>query len=151
VNKTTLCLLLFAFLVLGYFSKPWVDQLIPGQMMKKTTPELADIYDASAKYENAVRNPVIVVPGMMGSRLEELATGRTVWGAFNNESIDTDSASDVRLLACPLGHDLSVPLDDGVVATGVLDTLKINIAGLDLSRQAYLNILKMLGVGGYRA
>ena len=143
-------MLLLGFSVAGYFSKPWVDQYIPGQMMKKSIPELGAIYQASAQYEGAVRNPVIVVPGMMGSKLEESATERTVWGVFDNSSIDPDIASDVRLLACPVGQENLGEFGDGILATGVLDTLEINIAGLELSQQAYLNILRMLGVGGYR-
>jgi len=141
---------LIAFLVLGYFCRPYVDSLVPGQMPKKTMPELGEIYSASAQFEDAIRNPVIVVPGMMGSRLQDSATGRTVWGVFGQESIDTDSADDVRLMACPIdGTDLN-SFEDGVWASGVLDSLEINIAGLELSHQAYLNILRMLGVGGYR-
>ena len=130
MKKRTVFLLLTAFLVAGYFCGPWVDRLIPGQMAKKTIPELSEIYSASAQYENAIRNPVIVVPGMMGSRLQDSASGRTVWGVFGADSIDPDSAKDVRLMACPIdGTDLD-KFDDGIRASGVLDSLEINIAGL---------------------
>ena len=85
----------------------------------------------------------------MGSKLQT-SDGRIVWGAFDNKSINPDNEMDVRLLCCPVdGTDLS-EFDDGVYASGVLDSMKIEIAGLALSRQAYLNILRMLGVGGYR-
>ena len=113
-------------------------------------PELGEIYTASAQYENATRNPVIVVPGMMGSKLQHGETGRILWGVFNNKSIDPDVADDVRLLCCPIDGSHLDEFDDGVVAPGVIDTLEIEIAGLSLSHQAYLNILRMLGVGGYR-
>lgn len=138
------------FAVVGYFARPWVDQLIPGQMMKKTMPELASIYEPSVQLENAIRNPVIVIPGMMGSRLHDRPSDRTVWGVFDSQSIDSDVPADVRIISCPIdGVDLD-GFDDGVEADGVLDTLKINLAGLALSQHAYLNILRMLGVGGYR-
>jgi len=150
VGKRKLLLLLGSFLVLGYFARPWVDQFIPGQMVKKSMPELSEIYEASAQDQSAVRNPVIVVPGMMGSKLQQLSTGRTIWGVFSDESIDPDIAGDVRLLACPVGGDDLDQFDDGVHPVGVLDTLEINIGGLELTHQAYLNILRMLGVGGYR-
>ena len=87
---------------------------------------------------------------MMGSKLRDVTTQRTVWGVFDNQSIDPDSAADVRLLSCPIDGSNLDDFDDGVHAAGVLDSLKINIAGLALSQQAYLNILRMLGVGGYR-
>ncbi len=151
MSKRKLLLLLIVFLVLGYFARPWIDQLIPGQTKQTSTPELGDIYNRSAQYDDGIRNPVIVVPGMMGSRLQQLSKSRTVWGAFDNMSIDSDNAADVRLLACPLLADTDLGnFRDGVGATGVLDTLKINIAGLALSHKAYLNILRMLGIGGYR-
>ncbi len=150
MSKSKLLLLLTAFVVVGYFARPWVDQFVPGLMVKKTMPALNELYAATAHSENAIRNPVIVVPGMMGSKLQHAPTGRTVWGVFDNQSIDADVPDDVRLLSCPIdGQDLD-QFDDGVYATGVLDTLEINIAGLALSHKAYLNILRMLGVGGYR-
>ena len=138
------------FAVVGYFARPWVDRLIPGQMMKKAVPELASIYEPSVQLPDTIRNPVIVIPGMMGSRLHDQASDRTVWGVFDSQSINPAVPSDVRLLAFPIdGVDLD-KVDDGVEADGVLDTLKINFIGLALNHQAYLSILRMLGVGGYR-
>ena len=110
MSKIKLCLLLAVFAVLGYFARPWVDQYIPGRMMKKSTPELGDLYERSAQFENAIRNPVIVVPGMMGSKLEQLSTGRAVWGAFDSKSIDPQNGEDVRLLCCPIEEDVDLSL-----------------------------------------
>lgn len=118
-------------------------------MIKKATPELGTIYEPTVKLENVIRNPVIVVPGMMGSRLQT-KDERTIWGVFDNQSIDVDNAEDVRLIGYPIDGTSFGPFDDGVYATGVLDSLKIEIAGLALNHKAYLNILQMLGVGGYR-
>ncbi len=149
MTKKKLLLLLIIFAILGYFARPWIDAWLPGQMMKKSMPELEVIYQPSVTLENNLRNPVIVIPGMMGSRLET-PEGRIVWGVFSNKSIDPDNEDDVRLLCCPIdGTDLS-DFDESIIATGVLDSLTIEIAGLSLSQQAYLNILQMLGVGGYR-
>ena len=149
MTKKKILLLLFVFAILGYFTRPWVDAWLPGQMMKKSMPELEVIYQPSVMLENKLRNPVIVIPGMMGSKLET-SDGRTVWGVFSNKSIDPDNEDDVRLLCCPIDGTGLSEFDDSVIATGVLDSLTIEIAGLALSRQAYLNILRMLGVGGYR-
>ena len=145
-----LILLVGFCVVCGYFSHPIVSQWIPGQMEKKASPEFGAIYQQSASLDNTIRNPVIVVPGMMGSTLQNRPDKRIVWGVFDNESIDPESPEDVRLLACPIdGSDLD-EFDDGVYASGVLGTLKINIAGLLLKHRAYLNVLQMLGIGGYR-
>jgi pimeloyl-ACP methyl ester carboxylesterase len=150
MSKSKLILLLSFCAVAGYFARPWVDSVIPGRMMKKSVPELDTIYERSVMLKNSIRNPVIVIPGMMGSKLREQSTGRTVWGVFDNQSVDVDNPDDVRLLACPIdGTDLD-QFDDGVHAAGVLDSLTVNIAGIELTQHAYLNILRMLGVGGYR-
>ena len=149
MNKKRLLLLLFLFTVFGYFARPWIDARFPGRMMKKSLPALGVIYDPSVMLKNSIRNPVIVIPGMMGSKLRT-TDGRIVWGVFDNHAIDPENGEDVRLLCCPIdGTNLS-EFDDGVVPTGVLDSLTIEVAGLAVSRQAYLNILRMLGVGGYR-
>jgi pimeloyl-ACP methyl ester carboxylesterase len=149
MKKRTILLLFFVFAILGYFSRPWIDGLIPGRMLKKSIPELAEIYEPTVMLKNSIRNPVIVIPGMMGSKLQT-RDGRTVWGVFDSQSIDPDNDKDARLLSCPIDGTNLDEFDDGVYATGVLDSLKISIAGLALSHQAYLNILRMLGVGRYR-
>lgn len=150
MTKKKLVLFCLIFAVGGYFVRPWIEPLIPGQMMKKSMPELGVIYQQSAQMKNSIRNPVIVVPGMMGSKLRQTSKDRTVWGVFDSSSIDPNNAEDVRLLACPVDGTSLDDFDDGVYATGVLDSLEINVGGLSLNLQAYLNILRMLGVGGYR-
>ena len=148
MKKTVLFVLAFA--AIGYFARPWIDSFIPSQMEKKLMPELGSIYEPTAKMENSIRNPVIVVPGMMGSKLKQTSTDRTVWGVFDSQSIDPDIGEDVCLLGCPIDGANLDDFDDGVYATGVLDSMEINIAGLSIDLRAYLNILQMLGVGGYR-
>lgn len=49
-------------------------------------PQIASIYRHAA--QNEMRNPVIVIPGILGSRLVEHSTGKTVWGAFTSEAVD---------------------------------------------------------------
>ena len=150
MSKIKTLLLILVVAAIGYFARPWVEPLIPGQMVKEPMPELGSIYEPTATLENAIRNPVIVVPGMMGSKLKQDSTGRTVWGVFDSQSIDPNVAADVRLLGCPIdGTDLD-NFNNGVRATGVLDSMKIDFAGLSVDLKAYLNILRMLGVGGYR-
>ena len=142
--------LLLVVAAIGYFARPWIEPYIPGLTTKEPIPELGKIYEPTVKLANSIRNPVIVVPGMMGSRLVQTSENRTVWGVFDSRSIDPDVAADVRLIACPIdGTDLD-KFDDGVNATGVLDSMEIDFAGLSIDLGAYLNILRTLGVGGYR-
>ena len=112
MNKRTVLILLFVFAILGYFARLWVDAWIPGQMVK-SMPELDEIYEQSAMLKDSIRNPVIVIPGMMGSKLRT-SNGRTIWGVFDKKSINPDSEEDVRLLCCLIdGANLS-EFDDGL-------------------------------------
>ena len=113
-------------------------------------PQMSSIYQPTVNLENSIRNPVIVIPGMMGSRLRDQSSGRLVWGVFDSQSIDPDVPSDLRIISCPIDGENLDTFDDGVEAIGVLSTLKIKFIGLSINSRAYWNILNMLGVGGYR-
>ena len=42
-------------------------------------PQLGTLYDREAQHHDEHRNPVIVIPGILGSKLVDGATGRIVW------------------------------------------------------------------------
>ena len=113
-----------------------------------SAPESADLgrlYTRAAQDHGPNRNPVIVIPGILGSRL--VAGDKVVWGAFGGGAADPAKAEDARLLALPLGDPAA---DDGVRVDGALDRIKITIAGLPIQLNAYAQILGTLGTGGYR-
>ncbi len=97
------------------------------------------------------RNPVIVIPGILGSRLVDEPTGTVGWGAFSGEYANPADPAGARLLAHPMqpGAPLSA-LRDTVVPDGALDRVKVNILILPIELGAYVDILTALGVGGYR-
>lgn len=108
---------------------------------------LKALYDRTAQYHEPDRNPVIVIPGILGSRLVEQDTGRTVWGAFKADYADPDKADGRRLVAVPLSQSESSP---NVRPDGVLEDLELKLIGFPFSVQAYRGILTTLGAGGYR-
>ncbi|MEM7051979.1 MAG: hypothetical protein AAF604_20090 [Acidobacteriota bacterium] len=115
------------------------------------TPDLSAIYNRAAQHHDAYRNPVIVIPGILGSRLIDPGSGRTVWGAFRGGAANPQRDDDLALIALPLGEDRPfVDLRDEVEPAGVLDRLEVRLAGLPFQLQAYVQILKTLGAGGYR-
>ncbi|MCZ6709936.1 MAG: hypothetical protein O7B25_06220 [Gammaproteobacteria bacterium] len=103
------------------------------------------IYSKSASYHSPDRNPIVVIPGMMGSSLRDRATGALVWGAFDGRSVNPASPDGARLLALPL--DAS---EDNLEPTGVLDRIRIRLAGIPMQLAVYAQILATLGVAGYR-
>ena len=113
-------------------------------------PDLAALYNRSAQYHGPERNPIVVIPGILGSRLKDLETRSTVWGAFGGDFADPGTTEGARTMALPMreGVDLRA-LRDGVVPDGVLDRIKVRLLGLPLELKAYFQILRTLGAGGY--
>jgi len=115
------------------------------------TPDLRGLYNDLAKNEDPDRNPVIVIPGVLGSRLSEVETGSVVWGALGIGLSNPKTAEEVRLISLPIEEGKSfLDLKDNVTAIGALDKIKLNFGSLSIEVNTYFNILYTLGVGGYR-
>ena len=116
-----------------------------------TPPDLGGLYDELAQGSDLNRNPVIVIPGVMGSTLTQRGSGSTAWGAFTGDYADPETAPGARLVSLPMreGVPLSELVDD-VYASGALDRLRLSFLGLPVGVAAYVNLLLALGAGGYR-
>lgn len=114
-------------------------------------PNLGGLYTADAKYHDARRHPVIVIPGILGSKLNQAGTHRIVWGAFEPGFADPGTPDGARLIALPLREGVPLAdLSDDVEATAALDRARLRILGLPFELNAYAQILATLGVGGFR-
>jgi len=114
-------------------------------------PDLAGLYGKALEYHAIDRNPVIVIPGILGSNLKDLESGRLVWGAFERGYANPKTPEGARLCALPM--EIGTPLKDlrdEVVTSGALTSLRIRLLGLPLELNAYAQILGTLGAGGYR-
>lgn len=113
-------------------------------------PDLGDRYNRTAQYHGPDRNPVIVIPGILGSKLTHPSTGTRVWGAFEGGAADPGTAEGARLIALPMAPGKSLKeLTDDVEPDGALDAVRLSLFGLPLELKAYSQILGTLGVGGY--
>ncbi len=118
---------------------------------KQRKPDLTAFYTRAARHHDATQNPVILIPGVLGSKLVDKETGRLVWGAFTGGYANPEKADGAQLLAIPMRENTPlVGIRDSVVSNGALDRLKIKILGLPVEIGAYVNILGALGVGGYK-
>jgi pimeloyl-ACP methyl ester carboxylesterase len=117
----------------------------------KQGPELGELYNQAAQHHSARRHPVIVIPGILGSKLIERDTSQIVWGAFANGYANPNRPDGARLIALPMakGKTLS-ELTDTTISDGALERLKVSLLGLPVQLNAYIHILGTLGVGGYR-
>jgi pimeloyl-ACP methyl ester carboxylesterase len=117
-----------------------------GCVQPPTAPELGSIYNSAARQSHVDRNPIIVIPGILGSRLMESKTGQVVWGRFGSGAIDHNSADGMRSIALPLSAS-AWPRDD-VQADGVLSELEL-AWGFHFRFKAYSQMLAAFGAGGY--
>ena len=115
----------------------------------ETEADLNLLYTPAAMHHGVDRNPIIVIPGLLGSRLRDPASGRIVWGAFDGVAADPGTPDGARLVALPFTEAMQSP-GARVAPDGVLDRVQLRVAGIPLALRAYAEILSTLGLGGYR-
>ena len=125
--------------------------LLTGCALKYRAPDLGAIYNREAKYHGEERNPIILIPGILGSKLIDSQSGKVVWGAFAGGYANPKEPDGARLIALPICEGLSLSeLRDRVIPDGALDRVRVVLFGLPFKRIVYLHILCALGIGGYR-
>ena len=113
--------------------------------------EFGGVYRAAASQSLTTRNPVIVIPGIMGSRIVEESGSRSIWGDFTTAHARPSLADEARLIGLPIRA--GEPLDRLVGAgqtDGALADFRCKFAGIPLRRRVYGNVLSAMGVRGYR-
>jgi len=113
--------------------------------------DLSALYDRAAQYHGVERNPIILVPGLIGSKLTHAPSDTTVWGAFTGTYADPRTPRGARLVSLPMrdGAPLST-LRDSVRPNGALEEVETSVLGLPVALDAYIDILRSLGIGGYQ-
>ncbi|MFA6954451.1 MAG: hypothetical protein WC538_01115 [Thermoanaerobaculia bacterium] len=116
-----------------------------------SSPDLRRIYSREAAAEDLERNPVILIPGLLGSSLVD-DEGTMVWGVLGRAAMKPESSRGALAIAVPFdGVVTTSEAPVGVHASGVLDSLRIRLLGVPMEIKAYANVLKSLGVfAGYR-
>ena len=112
---------------------------------------LGEIYNDLAQLPDYERNPVIVIPGVLGSKLVDGKTGEVVWGEMGLRDVSALKTRSLTELALPM--QLGVPLSqlrDNVRENGPLDKAVFHVLGIPIKVNAYAQLLAELGVGGYR-
>ncbi|HWP91342.1 MAG TPA: hypothetical protein VNN20_03975 [Thermodesulfobacteriota bacterium] len=114
-------------------------------------PDLGGLYTRAAMSSDLYKNPVILIPGILGSKLVDGESGRIVWGAFDGTYADPEKPDGARLIALPMKKGAPLTeLTDDVYPDGALDRVKVRLLGISFLLGTYVNILSTLGVGGYR-
>ena len=115
------------------------------------TPDLGGLYNSLVQNESPYRNPVILIPGLLGSKLVDKSTGTVVWGTFGLNTVSPRTAEGARIIAIPMLYKETLgEMHDIIVPAGTLDRVRLNFLGYPLEQNTYANILSILGIGGYR-
>ncbi len=113
-------------------------------------PLHSDLTKRSMEYEGLERNPVIVIPGLFGSRLGDSLDGTEVWGMFTFAPRSNMDARQLLKLYHPMR--LGTPLHelrDTIHPNGILDNVKVSIMGIKFQLDAYDILIALLDRAGY--
>jgi pimeloyl-ACP methyl ester carboxylesterase len=114
-------------------------------------PDIALTYNRIAAAESPYRNPVIVIPGVLGSKLKDIRTDQPVWGAFVAGAADPQTDEGLKLITAPYIYpDGSLTNWSHVVPNGALTEVKLQLLGIPLKVAAYAQLIDALGAGGFR-
>lgn len=113
-------------------------------------PNLGGLYTDLAKADNPDRNPIIVIPGVLGSKLIDTETGTVAWGEIGRGLENPKKDDEIRRIALPIYEGKTLQgLRDKVIPESVLESIKLTVFGVTVEKNAYGNILASLGVGGF--
>lgn len=114
-------------------------------------PDLTLTYNKEAASQTPYRNPVIVIPGILGSKLKDIRNDQIVWGAFISGAADPQTDDGLRSITAPyIFPDGSKTNWSHVVPDGALREVRLQLLGIPLRVKAYAQIIEALGIGGYR-
>lgn len=114
------------------------------------TPRRADIpsiYRRAARHDPANRNPVIVIPGILGSKLIARDANRQVWGDLRRGMARPGFAEGAQLVGLPMQMGVALDRLRGETETdGTLDEIRGKFAGMPIRKRVYGDILSAMGV-----
>jgi hypothetical protein len=122
----------------------------PACAWRQPNADLSLIYNRTAQHHGPNRNPIVAIPGILGSRLLDIPSGVSAWGAFERGAANPENPDGARMIALPIRDEELSALRDDVEPAGVLEKVRIELAGIHIEIQAYAGILATLGAGGYR-
>ncbi|UTW59450.1 hypothetical protein KFE96_03850 [Kordiimonas sp. SCSIO 12603] len=114
-------------------------------------PALELTYNQKAAQQTPYRNPVIVIPGILGSKLKDIRDDQVVWGAFVSGAADPQKDEGLKRITAPYIYpDGSLTNWSHVEPNGALEEIKLQLLGIPLKIKAYAQIIEALSIGGYR-
>jgi hypothetical protein len=103
--------------------------------------------ERAAADQHALPNPVVVIPGVLGSKLVADSDAAAVWGEWRPGFRDPGSDSGAQLFGLPM--QIGTPLDQLRSSTHVAGTLALargSVAGVPVEISVYSDAMSALGV-----
>lgn len=113
---------------------------------QKPSADLERIYGKAAKSHSPEINPVIVIPGILGSNLVDPISKKSIWGVYDNNFLSLQKPENLPIIALPLHGTNQKPRG---IPNGALSSIKFRALGVPFKQRAYARILSTLGAGGY--
>ncbi len=106
-------------------------------------------YERQLRSTRAAQNPIIVIPGILGSNITDSKTDNPVWGDFAKSFTNIKSDQYLQLVSLPMEQGKTL---DQLVGTsssdGSMRYMKGSIAGLPININTYASMMSAMGVGG---
>ncbi len=94
-------------------------------------------------------NPVIVIPGILGSQLVNKDESFSLWGDFRAKTSQVSDEQRLLQIALPIKPEATLDqLKGNSIADGSVRKAKVSIAGLPLNINIYASMMEAMGVGG---
>ena len=103
-----------------------------------------------AEVDFAERNPIVVIPGILGSRLIAAESSADLWAGDRSGYARPDSDEEMRLLTVPM--EMGTPLHNlgsRVTVDGAVGSVDAHLVGISLRSNAYGDLLSALGVASH--
>ena len=117
-------------------------------------PKQSSNFDSAIEYEHHVRktgghlNPIIVIPGILGSNLIGSQNEQPLWGDFGKSFANLKSDEYLRMISLPMEQGKTLDQLQGLSKSdGSMRYVKGSIAGVSISINTYASMMAALGVG----
>lgn len=117
--------------------------------MKSATEITNDIdYERLIRKQSDGFNPVIVIPGILGSKLVDQDYSHSVWGDFGKNFAHPNAGENLRKVALPMQMRKKLhQLKSTTKSDGSMRFVTGNIAGLPIQINAYAGLMEAMGIG----
>ncbi len=106
-------------------------------------------YEYNLRKKGAYQNPIIVIPGILGSNIIESTNENPLWGDFSRSLASTKADEHLRLISLPMELGKTLDQLQGLsTADGSLRYIRGKIAGMPVRINTYASMMTAMGVGG---